>query len=167
MPVSTDRFLSGKQRKTALRVAGWILAVAVVVFVSRSIVDGLRDLANDPMPRHWRWDIIAASGALSLVGHVVLVQTWRSMLGCWGEHLPFWSAARVWSVSNLGKYVPGKVWQIGAMSAMSQELGISPIVAPAAALLSTLVSLITGSVVALASERFASVCGELIEGGAA
>jgi len=145
--------LSTTRRNALLRVAGWLVAAVVIVFVGKNIGEGLRDLRAQPMPEHPQWGMIALSGALFLAAHAVLVQTWRSVLACWDARLPFWSAARVWSVSNLGKYVPGKIWQIGAMSAMSRELGVSPIAASGSAILGTLVNVIAGFVIALVSGR--------------
>jgi hypothetical protein len=153
MRTSTAPSLSTASRNTLLRVAGWLAALVVIVYVGRNLGQGLRDLRSQPMPDNPQWGMIALSGALFLVAHAVLVETWRSVLACWDARLPFWSAARVWSVSNLGKYVPGKIWQIGAMSAMSRELGVSPIAASGSAILGTLVNVIAGFVIALVSGR--------------
>jgi hypothetical protein len=119
----------------------------------------LSDLRSHPLPRAPRWELIALSGAIFLCGHAVLVQTWRSMLSCWSARLRFLEAARVWSVSNLARYLPGKIWNIGAMGAMSRELGVSPIAASGSAILSTLVNLLAGFVVAAFAGR------ELLEQG--
>lgn len=145
--------MSNTHRNALLRVAGWLAAAVVIVYVGRNLGQGLRDLQTQPLPEHPRWGMIALSGSLFLVTHAILVQTWRSVLACWGARLPFWSAARIWSVSSLGKYVPGKIWQVGAMSAMSRELGISPIAASGSAILGTLVNVLAGFVVALLSGR--------------
>ncbi len=145
--------LDATRRSTLLRVAGWLAAAIVIVYVARNLGEGLRDLRAHPLPQHPRWGMVALSGALSLVAHAVLVETWRSVLACWDARLPFWSAARIWSVSNLGKYVPGKIWQIGAMSAMSRDVGVSPIAASGSAILGTLVNVIAGFVIALLSGR--------------
>ena len=99
------------------------------------------------------WWTIAASGALFLAAHGVLVQTWRSVLAGWDARLPFWTAARIWSVSNLGRYVPGKIWQIGAMAAMARDVGVSPLAASGSAILGTLVNLLAGFLVALIGGR--------------
>ena len=153
MRTSTAPSLSSTRRNTLLRVAGWLVAAVVIVYVGKNLGDGLLELREQPMPDNPRWGMIALSGALFLAAHAVLVQTWRSVLACWDARLPFWSAARIWSVSNLGKYVPGKIWQIGAMSAMSRELGISPVAASGSAILSTLVNVIAGFVIAIVSGR--------------
>ena len=145
--------MEAAKRKKLLRAAGWALAVFVLARVGISLAKGLAELRTHPLESHPRWGAIALSGLMFLLAHAILVETWRSVLGCWDEHLPFWSAARVWSVSNLGRYVPGKVWQIGAMSAMARELRVSPGAATGSALLGTLVNVIAGLVVALVSGR--------------
>lgn len=139
--------------RTAFRYLGWILAAAVVVYVGRDLVRGVLALRSHPLPQPPRWGLIVLSGVVFLSGHAVLVQTWRSMLSCWDARLPYWTAARVWSVSNLARYLPGKVWNIGAMGAMSKSLGVSPVAASGSAILSTLVNLLAGVVVALVAGR--------------
>jgi hypothetical protein len=97
--------------------------------------------------------MVAASGVVFLTAHATLVVTWRAMLSCWDARLPFWTAARIWSVSNLGRYLPGKVWQIGAMGAMARQVSVSPVAASGSALLGTLVNILAGFVVSVASGR--------------
>lgn len=130
-----------------------MLAVVVVVLVGRVLLRDLRELRAHPLSVSPSWAAIALSGAVFLVAHGILVQTWRSVLGCWEARLPFWTAARIWSVSNLGRYLPGKIWQIGAMGAMARDVGISPIAASGSAILGTLVNLVAGFVVALVGGR--------------
>jgi glycosyltransferase 2 family protein len=116
-------------------------------------VHDLRELQANPVPIVPDWGTIALSGVLFLSAHAVLVQTWRSVLGCWDARLPFWTAARIWSVSNLGRYLPGKIWQIGAMGAMARDVGISPVAASGSAILGTVVNVVAGFVVALLGGR--------------
>lgn len=61
-----------------------------------------------------------------------------------GETLPFRDATRIWAVSNLGKYVPGKVWSIAAMSVMARTSGVSPLVAAGSSVLTQLVTVAAG-----------------------
>jgi len=139
--------------RKALRILSWILAGVVVVIVGRNLAHGLSDLRAHPLPQSPNWWLVLLSGAVFLSGHAVLVQTWRSMLTCWEARLPFWGAARIWSVSNLARYLPGKIWNIGAMGAMSKNAGVSPVAASGSAILSTLVNLLAGFAVAIISGR--------------
>ena len=145
--------MDAARRRTLLRAAGWVLAALVIAFVAFRLAGDLRQLRDHPLARRPRWELIALSGAVFLAAHAVLVQTWRSVLSCWDARLPFWSAARIWSVSNLGKYLPGKVWQIGAMGAMSREMGVSALAATGSAILGALVNVATGLVVVLIAGR--------------
>jgi len=140
-----------ERRKRLLRFAGWTLAIIIIARVGASLFDGLRQLAAQPLAVHPRWGMIALSGAVFLCAHSVLVLTWSAVLSCWDQRLPFWTAARIWSVSNLGRYLPGKVWQIGAMGAMARQVSVSPIAASGSAILGTLVNILAGFAVATAS----------------
>lgn len=139
--------------KSLYRVVGWALAALVVAFVGRRVMQDLRDLAAQPVPLDLHWSWIALSGLVFLAAHATLVQTWRTVLATWEARLPFWSAARIWSVSNLGRYLPGKIWQIGAMGAMARDVGVSPVAASGSAILATLVNVIAGFAVALVGGR--------------
>lgn len=90
------------------------------------------------------WGALALSAFLVLVAYVVLIQTWRIVVEAWGGRLSFGAATRIWFVSNLGKYVPGKVWAIAAMGTLAQEAGVSPAAAVGSSLVVQLVNLVTG-----------------------
>lgn len=84
------------------------------------------------------------SGVLFLMTYAVLIATWREVLRAWRTKVSFANAARIWSVSNLYRYVPGKLWQIGAMGVMAQRARINPIPATGSAILNVAVNLIAG-----------------------
>lgn len=96
---------------------------------------------------HWAW--ISASCALVLLTYCVLIEVWRRILTGWSAHLSFPAAARIWSVSNLARYLPGSLWQLGAMAVMARRRSVSGVVAAGSALLSTLATTISGLVVVL------------------
>ncbi|HUF30984.1 MAG TPA: hypothetical protein VMM77_10060, partial [Gemmatimonadaceae bacterium] len=125
-----------------------VLAVAVVWFA----VDRLRgqwgDVAATAASLDPRWTIITASAVVVLLTYALLIQTWRVVVSGWGERLTYADAARIWTVSNLGRYLPGKVWQLGAMAYLAQQRGVSGVVAAGSALVVTVINLIAGFVVA-------------------
>lgn len=90
------------------------------------------------------WSGIALASLLVLVSYAVLIATWRATVQAWGERIAIGPAARIWFVSNLGRYVPGKVWQIGAMGLMAQRAGVAPEAAVGSALVVSLVHLLVG-----------------------
>ena len=98
----------------------------MLYFVGRALVDQWIAFRSTPLVAHPRWGAIASSGAMVLAVYGLLVQTWRVLLAEAGESLPFIRAAGIWSISNLWRYVPGKLWQIGAMSGLAASLRLYP-----------------------------------------
>jgi hypothetical protein len=93
------------------------------------------------------WLLVAS--LLVLGTYMLLIETWRRVLIQLGAHVAFAPAARVWFVSNLGKYVPGKIWQVSAMTVMIREYGVSLAAASASAVVITIANVATGFAVVL------------------
>lgn len=137
-------------RRNRIFIAAQLLLAALVFwFVGRVLVRQWRDYAGHPLPTTPHWGLILLSGAVYLATYAVLVQTWRAMLGAWNARLGFWEAAGVWCVSSLGRYVPGKVWQIGAMGIMAEQRGVPAVAAAGTAILNTVVNIAVGIAVAM------------------
>ena len=127
--------------------AGAIVVLFVVRYLARNW-DEVRSARLD-------WDIgpgwIAASLLLVLATYALLVEAWRRMVAGWGPRLEWWTAARIWIISSMGKYVPGKIWAIAGMAMMAQRQGVQAWTATASAVLLQIISLATGALaVALA-----------------
>lgn len=131
-------------RRKLLLAAQLVGAALLVYYVGRDVARQWTEFRAQPLAADVRWSALALSGAIVLATYAMLVQTWRILLASTGASLPFWNAARIWSISNLWRYVPGKVWQIGAMSAMAQRERVSAISAAGTAILSTILNISTG-----------------------
>jgi uncharacterized membrane protein YbhN (UPF0104 family) len=135
-------------RRPLLVVAQIALAVAIAWFAIDRLRGQWDDVAATAAGLEPRWGIVIASCVVVLLTYAVLIQTWRLVVAGWGERLGYIDAARIWTVSNLGKYVPGKVWQLGAMAYLAEQRGVSGVVAAGSALVVTVVNLVAGFVVA-------------------
>lgn len=125
-------------------VAQWIIAAAVIGFAARELARQWSDVGPALTGLDPDWTRIGASSAIVLATYALLIQAWRAMLTVWSESLSIGPAARIWFVSNLGKYVPGKVWQIAAMGTMAQRVGVSGAAAIGSSLIVNLVSIVAG-----------------------
>ena len=94
--------------------------------------------------------LIVAS-VIVLATYLLLIETWRAVLARYGAKLPLGAATRIWFVSNLGKYIPGKIWQIGAMTVFVGRFGIGPGTAGAAAIVITVANVAAGFAFVLAA----------------
>jgi glycosyltransferase 2 family protein len=137
--------------RRSLIIAAQVVAAALLFyFVGRELVRQWVAFRATPLDARPDWPSILASGALVLATYAILVQSWRILLGAAGAPLSFTGAARIWSISNLWRYVPGKVWQIGAIGSMAARQTVSPIAAANAALIGTVLNIAAGIAIALA-----------------
>ncbi|MBA4072661.1 MAG: hypothetical protein C0497_12615 [Gemmatimonas sp.] len=128
-------------RRRVIRVALQLVLLGFVIWYVRAHWSEYEQLFQQASPA---WKMLAASCFLVCVAYLVLIQTWRQVVEAWGERLSFANAMRIWFVSNLGKYVPGKVWAIAAMGTLAQEQGVSPVAAMGSSVVVQLVNLVTG-----------------------
>jgi hypothetical protein len=106
------------------------------------------------------WDRIALASVIVLLTHGALIQSWRMLVQGWGSRLSYPDAIRIWTVANLGRYLPGKIWSVGALAVLAKERGANPLAATGAALLGTLINLGAGfGVVAIAGPAVLDVLG--------
>jgi hypothetical protein len=135
------------QRKALLIVAQLIAAALLVYYVGQTLT--AQWVAFRTQPLHT--DLDAASLLLSVVivlaTYGMLIHVWRILIP--DARIPFWRAVRVWSLAGLWRYVPGKVWSIGALSVLAQRENVSPVSAASASILNTLLNIATGVAIAL------------------
>ena len=129
---------------TTRRVLRALLQVALLAIVCRYVYVYRADYVHVFRDTAPSWGGLVQSSLFVCVAYVVLIQTWRQVVVAWGERLDFTAAMRIWFVSNLGKYLPGKVWAIAAMGSLAQEEGISVVAAIGSSLVVQLVNIVTG-----------------------
>lgn len=95
--------------------------------------------------------LLLAATALVFAAYGLLIQLWRVVLQRWGASLSPLDAARIWSVSNLSRFAPVRVAQIGAMAYLARARGVSAVAATGSALLNTGINIAAGLVVAIAA----------------
>jgi len=73
-----------------------------------------------------RLGLMAASVALLLAGFVFSARLWGRMVHELGGPDPGgWGSFRIVMTANLGRYLPGKVWQMAGLALLSRRAGIS------------------------------------------
>jgi hypothetical protein len=89
--------------------------------------------------------MIAAALALALL---ISMEVWRSLLTAAGSRVPFPSATRIFFVGQIGKYLPGAVWPVLAQMELGQAHRIPRRRSATVAVVTLLVSLVSGLLVA-------------------
>lgn len=135
-----------------------LLTGVVTWFILEAVEGGLQELnAFDLSALSPRWGLLFLSCALLLVAYLYSASLWGVMvreLG--GPPVSALAALRVFFTANLGRYVPGKVWQLAGVAYLARREGVTAPTATAAALLGQGFSLAGATLVGL---------GVLLEGG--
>ncbi len=63
---------------------------------------------------------------LVIVGLALTGGVWRSLMGAYGHDLPRRPAAATFFIGQLGKYIPGSVWSLGAQADMARRFAVPP-----------------------------------------
>ena len=117
--------------------------IHLLIFVVKREAGGGRRQASRVNP---------VSTGLGLVGHVLNVVGWRRLMRDCSVQISWFETARLFAVSNLGRYVPvGKAWQLGIVAAMARELGLPVATLTATSLFGGAVGVLVGLLVLLAS----------------
>lgn len=123
----------------------WAGGLLVLLFVVRFVARNWAAIRSEPVA----WELgpgwILASLGIILATYALLAESWRRMLGGWGPRLRWPDAARIWVLSSMGKYLPGKVWAIAGMAVLAQRRGVPAWSATASAILLQVVSIGTGA----------------------
>jgi glycosyltransferase 2 family protein len=131
-----------------VRVAQALVGLAIVGFAIRTLARNWDQLRSQPLEWQLRPGWLVLSLVLTWLMYALLILGWRSMLNGWGQQLDGWSAARIWILSSLGKYVPGKVWAVAGMALLAQRAGVAPWAATGSAVVMQVLAIGTGAAVA-------------------
>jgi len=112
---------------------------------------GLDELAQVERAR-WIPDPLLAglASVLLLAGYVASAALWGVIVrDLGGPALPLGVAVQVFMIANLGRYIPGKVWQIAGLAVLARGRGVAPATAAAAGALGQGLALIAASALGL------------------
>lgn len=140
-----------------LRIAQAVIGLGIVAAAIAAAQRQWDAVATQPISWQidWRW--IAASLLLTWVMYGLLMAGWRHLVVTAGERLGAASAARIWLLSSLGKYIPGKIWTIAGMAVLAEQAGVRSSVATTAAVTMQLLAIITGMLVAVTTLGFGAI----------
>ncbi|MCE9602465.1 MAG: lysylphosphatidylglycerol synthase domain-containing protein [Gemmatimonadetes bacterium] len=136
-------------RRGAGRWLAWLGGALVVAAALWTLRGQWRTAADVASTLDIAWGTVIASGAIVLAAYAVLIVTWRECVADAGAPLPLGESARIWFVSNLARYIPGALWQMGALAVLAKQQGASASAATSAALVLTVVNTLCGIAVVL------------------
>ena len=156
----------GGRARWRWRAAVRTLQLALTVFVTWLILErlgpGVEELASGGQLLVVRWGWLAASCAALAAGYGASGWIWGRMVrDLGGPALPAREAVRIYLVANLGRYVPGKLWQIAGLALLARARGVSAPVATGAAVMGQALALAGATLIGLPA---LSVAGPAADG---
>ena len=111
-----------------------LLAVTLGWLVWRTLAANWSEFRSLEAPGEIRLGWIALAAVVVWTAYGVLILAWRTVIVGWGQHLRVPAAVRIWCVSNLGRYLPGKIWSAAGLAVLAQREGVTGWVAAASGL---------------------------------
>jgi len=128
------------------RAAKILLIGAVLFFLGLNIYHGWRDASR------FQWDVrpwpLVASFILALAFWPMTGLGWNLMVRYLGGTLALRQGMKIYFLSNLGWYVPGKVWHVVGRAYLGQREGVSVGVISTSVLVETVLSLTSSALMA-------------------
>ena len=139
----------GRSRRVADRRSWWrwaqvALALGVIAYAARKLIRDWNAFQSQSV--EWRVEAwwLLLSLAVVWLSYAILVEGWRRVVLAMRQRLGYLDAVRICMVSNLGKYLPGKVWAIAGAAILAERAGVQPAAAVAAAFILQALSLASG-----------------------
>ncbi|MFE9104669.1 lysylphosphatidylglycerol synthase domain-containing protein [Actinomadura geliboluensis] len=108
----------------AVRALRVLLVLLALAFCGYSVASQWDDTVR--AFQQMSWATLAAALAAGLAGLFVWMLGWREFLAGLGSPLPVRAIFRISGISQLGKYVPGKVWALVTQIEMTREHKVPP-----------------------------------------
>ncbi|HVP35807.1 MAG TPA: lysylphosphatidylglycerol synthase domain-containing protein [Terriglobales bacterium] len=110
-------------KKILYRTVQVVILLVIFYFLGKSL------FTNWAKVRTYHWELnyplLIISFFLFALVYLFLIKIWLSLLGKVGSHLGFWKMFKIWFQSNIGKYLPGKIWTVVGMIILLEKEGVS------------------------------------------
>ncbi|MDP9175973.1 MAG: flippase-like domain-containing protein [Planctomycetota bacterium] len=129
--------------------------------VALLIVAGIVKWMFRPVLAHWHtvhdrvlqtspFRFVIASAMFALFLFVFRVFSWRKIIAAFGFKLPLAASARIWSSSELARYLPGIIWQVWGRVYLARPYGVTAAACSTSQVLELAIFLMANLLVALA-----------------
>ncbi len=90
--------------------------------------------------------LLGASSLLLMIGYAISAANWAYIVNdLGGPQIPKTDAIRLFMMANLGRYIPGKIWQITGLAALARDRRVTPGTAVGAAVLGQGIALVVAA----------------------
>ena len=110
-------------RKVLINIAKLVLTGVVLYFLGRQVSGFWDEVKNYDWSPDWLTLVISILFVQG--GPILFAESWRKIISSFGFPLSLAQAFKITYLSNLGRYIPGKVWQIFGLIYLTGRAGIA------------------------------------------
>ncbi len=127
----------------------YLLPVLIILFLARSIHTNWQQVRDFP----WQFDfpLLALAALFSSTWFFIRTWIWVQLLREVREHVPYLPAFRVFMISEVARYVPGKIWQYVSRVYLARKYMIPPALTLTTALVELLMVMVAAGGITLAT----------------
>jgi uncharacterized membrane protein YbhN (UPF0104 family) len=123
-----------------LRLIRWLVGIAAVAYLAWRLAADWPAFASLPLDLRW----LVLSAGLFALALGAQVSAWQWNLRRLGACVPYGPLFRVYFITNMGRYIPGKVWSLAGMVAGGSRLGVPGETMSTSVVLGLVSSLVSG-----------------------
>jgi uncharacterized membrane protein YbhN (UPF0104 family) len=135
------------------RTIGIAITVAIFWWILKPVVLHWPEVRGRVLHTNW-WRVLAASGMFAAFLFIFRAMVWRHILVLLGHRLPVPAATRIWSTSELARYLPGVIWQVVGRQYLAKPYGVRGSVTGTSQILELCIFLLSNLIVAVACLLF-------------
>lgn len=125
-----------------VQAAKWLIATGLLVYLGSNLASQWQAV------RQYNWDIgvvpLAVATAIAFGTFMFIVWIWYQLLHNAGGYISYWTTYRIWFVSALLRYLPGKIAGVISMVYLCEKEGVSKTVCLSSGALNQGFSLLSG-----------------------
>ena len=130
------------------RALGAIITVAIFVRMLRPVFQKWGDV-HEHVTHVLSWPFFLGAGMFAIFLFTFRVNSWRRILAGFGCRVPVFPATRIWSTSELARYLPGVIWQVVGRVYLVRPYGVSGSVCSASQVLELTIFLLGNILLAI------------------
>lgn len=135
------------------RSIGIVITVAIFAWILKPIVKNWPLVRERVMVMNWA-QVIAASAMFAGFLFVFRTLTWRRIMRGLGHDLPLAATTRIWSTSELARYLPGVIWQVVGRAYLCKPYGVSGSICSTSQILELAIFLLANLIMAVSCLLF-------------
>jgi len=135
------------------RTIGLAITVAIFVWMLKPIFRSPIEVRHRVLETNW-WRVFAASVMFAAFLFIFRALAWRRILISFGYRLPVAAATRIWSTSELARYLPGVIWQVVGRAYLAKPYGVSGSVCSTSQILELAIFLLANLITAVSCLLF-------------